>query len=112
MAAKVRVRDRLFKEYVERLSRELGSVTIILFGSRARGTPLPFSDYDIAIVVPEDVCTDKLGVIERARSVKPPGLSVDIVVLCPSELRDPLTRSMLSNSIVLYDRLGVDLEDG
>jgi len=94
--------EKLLEEYVERLSRAYPEATILLFGSRARGDNLPYSDYDIAIVLPEPGCRDKIGKTIEARSLKPRGISVDVVILCRDELEDPLVKKMLEGGITLY----------
>lgn len=98
--------DRLLEDYVKRLASAYPRATILLFGSRARGDSLPYSDYDIAIVLPEPECEDKIGRAVEARSMKPRGISVDVVILCESELEDPIVRRMLEKSVVLHPRLG------
>ena len=104
--AKKRVEtEKLLSEYVKRISRELPKSTIVLFGSRARGNHLPYSDYDIAVVL--EHVDDKIGVIEKLRRLKPRGISVDLVVFSLEELEDPIVREMLREGKVLYDGLGV-----
>ncbi len=44
------VSNDVLKEVVERLVRKLGVKAIILFGSRARGDWLPWSDYDLLVI--------------------------------------------------------------
>ncbi len=44
------VSNEVLKEVVRRLVKELNAKAIILFGSRARGDWLPWSDYDILII--------------------------------------------------------------
>jgi predicted nucleotidyltransferase len=67
----------------------------VLFGSSARGDHLPYNDYDVALVLRDEDYADKVGVAEEARTLRPPGLSLDPVVLCVSELGDPLVKQML-----------------
>ena len=42
--------DELLREFVSRVSSEYPGSTIVLFGSRARGDYMPYSDYDAAVV--------------------------------------------------------------
>ena len=42
--------NEVLKEVVRRLVKELNAKAIILFGSRARGDWLPWSDYDILVI--------------------------------------------------------------
>ncbi len=44
------VSNEVLKEVVRRLVKELNAKVVILFGSRARGDWLPWSDYDILII--------------------------------------------------------------
>lgn len=104
MARKIRESRELLKIYVERIKSLRKDSMIILFGSRARGGELPYSDYDVAIVLRH--VDDRLTAIEEFRRVKPPGLDLDLMVLSVDELDDPLIKSMLKDSIILYDGLG------
>lgn len=94
-----------FEEYIERLRGAYPRSTIVLFGSRARGDHLPYSDYDIALILPGPV--DKLDEAVRARSLKPPELPLDLVILEPVDLEDPLVAKMLKDCILLHDGLGL-----
>ncbi len=80
---------------------------IILVGSRARGDYLPYSDYDIVIVL--EHVDDKLRLIEELRKLKPRGLSLDLIVVSLEEIHtDPIIRQMLTTHKILYDKLGVE----
>ncbi len=94
-----------FREYIERLREAYPRSTIILFGSRARGDHLPYSDYDVALILPGPV--DKLEEAVRARSLKPRELPLDLLVLEPGDLDDPLVARMLEGCIILHDGLGL-----
>ena len=48
-------RDPVLREIVARLVRAYAPETVFLFGSRARGDDGPDSDYDLLLVVPDDV---------------------------------------------------------
>ncbi|BEP16728.1 nucleotidyltransferase domain-containing protein [Pyrofollis japonicus] len=104
---KVAKSDELLEAFLARLREKYPRSAIVLFGSRARGDHLPYSDYDVALVLRDEDCADKVGVAEEARALKPPGLSLDLIVLCVSELDDPLVKQMLGAKKVLYDGLGV-----
>ena len=78
-ARKIREGDKLLREYVEKISRKYPKSTIILFGSRARGDYLPYSDYDIAVVLQK--VDDKISEIEELRKLKPKGLPLDLLVI-------------------------------
>ena len=97
----------LLQEYIRRLVREMPMSTILLFGSRARGDFVPYSDYDIAVILRS--VNDKLKVIERLRRLKPEGIDLDLIVLSVDDLRDPLIRSMLSDRKILHNGLSLRL---
>ena len=44
--------DPALRRFAERLRAELGAERVLLFGSHARGTAAPDSDYDLIIVAP------------------------------------------------------------
>ena len=106
--ALARMQERLgeaFRVYVERLREAYPRSTILLFGSRARGDHLPYSDYDVALILPS--VADRLAEAVKARSLKPPELPLDLVILEPADLEDPLIAKMLRGCIVLHDGLGL-----
>ena len=105
IAERVRRMDMLLDEYVKILSEKYPKCTIILFGSRARGDYMPYSDYDIAIIV-EDY-EDLFETIVRFRRLKPLGLPLDLIVLKVEDLDDPLTLRMFRECKILYDGLKI-----
>jgi len=97
--------DKLLKQFVEELASRYGEVAVVLFGSRARGLALPYSDYDVAVILRS---TDsKVELVEEMYKLKPPELPADIVVLELDELDDPIIEKMLSGCVVLHDSLGI-----
>jgi len=96
---------RLLEEYTARIRRIHPRCAIILYGSRARGNPLPYSDYDVAIII--EKIDDKLKAIEEFRKLKPRGFSLDLIVLDISELSDPIIRKMFEGSRILYDNINI-----
>jgi hypothetical protein len=98
--------DDLFWDYVERLKSELPESAVIFFGSRARGSHMPYSDYDLMVIVGDGLNASEA--FDAAVRVKPKAIPVDLVVLTLEELRDPLRAKMLEEGCVaLYDGLGV-----
>jgi HEPN domain-containing protein/predicted nucleotidyltransferase len=98
--------DSLLAEFVKRVARQLGAVTLVLFGSRARGDQLPYSDYDVAAVFFQRLeDRERIVKAEELYRLKPPELPLDPVVLDTEDLEDPLTRKMLENCVTLYDGL-------
>jgi len=85
--------DELLREFVSRVSSEYPGSTIVLFGSRARGDYMPYSDYDVAVVFRK--VTDERELMLRIRSLKPGGLPLDLLVLSVDDLSDPVIREML-----------------
>ncbi|KUO90127.1 MAG: hypothetical protein AT713_00210 [Caldivirga sp. JCHS_4] len=99
--------DELLRGFASRVSSEYPSSTIVLFGSRARGDYMPYSDYDVAVVFRK--VTDERELMLRIRGLKPGGLSLDLLVLSVDDLSDPVIREMLKGCVILYD--GLDLRD-
>ncbi len=93
MARRLSERWEAFREYVERLCREEVVLEAYLVGSRARGDHLPYSDYDVVIVVPRGI--DKLEAAERLRKLRRRSFPLDLIVLHRDETRDPLFEEML-----------------
>jgi predicted nucleotidyltransferase len=99
--------DELLRGFASRVSSEYPSSTIVLFGSRARGDYMPYSDYDVAVVFRK--VTDERELMLRIRGLKPGGLSLDLLVLSVDDLSDPVIREMLKGCVILYD--GLDLRN-
>lgn len=102
--------DRALKEITETLVREYRPEKIILFGSRASGTPRPDSDVDLCLLKtsdenPLDLIGKAYGVLWGVRRTTP----VDLVVYTPQRFRerqrmnDPFVRRIVSQGKVLYD---------
>ncbi len=100
--------DELLDVFVEMVKSVRPEATIILFGSRARGDHLPYSDYDIAVILPGP--EDPVKVVEELRRLKPPRLPADIIVVHRGQLGDPLVARMLRRCRILYDGLGLSGE--
>ncbi len=99
--------DELLRGFASRVSSEYPSSTIVLFGSRARGDYMPYSDYDVAVVFRK--VPDERELMLRIRGLKPGGLSLDLLVLSVDDLSNPVIREMLKGCVILYD--GLDLRD-
>ena len=91
-------RRKLFEEYLRRLSEE--PVTVILFGSRARGDYNLLSDYDLLIIYRE------------RRAPKPHELGLSLNAQCflihQSELRERAYDSSIVIAALLEGRILVD----
>lgn len=103
----LRQQDQLLEEFVKRVVERLSPCAVLLFGSRARGDHMPYSDFDVAVIVGS--AGDKLPLLEELRALKPRGFSLDLVILELEELNDPLVRAMLKGSLILHDSLGVEV---
>ena len=97
--------DELLRRFVEELTSRYGEVAVVLFGSRARGSALPYSDYDVAVVLKS--AGSRVELAEEVYKLKPPELPADVVVLELDDLGDPIVERMLSGCVVLHDSLGV-----
>jgi predicted nucleotidyltransferase len=80
--------DELLRGFASRVSSEYPSSTIVLFGSRARGDYMPYSDYDAAVVFRK--VPDERELMLRIRGLKPGGLSLDLLVIGVDDLSDPV----------------------
>lgn len=105
MARKQREASKLLEEYVKQLMSKLPQCTILLFGSRARGEHLPYSDYDLAVIMSH--VEDKVRKIEELRKMKPRGIDLDLIVLSLDELNDPLVKEMIQGALILHDGLNI-----
>lgn len=93
------------KDFVEKVKEKYaGKVTIVLFGSRARGDYWPSSDYDFMVFLErvEDKIEEAYEIYRLKR-----GFSADIIVLSKDELKDRIIEKMLEDKIVIYDGLGL-----
>ena len=84
---------------------------IVLFGSRARNTTHPESDYDLLIVEPSDLPRSaRSGAYYRALSDL--AVEVDVLVVTPEEIRDwecvpqAFITTALREGRTLYERQG------
>lgn len=101
--------EKDFQAFVSRVRRLFkGEVSIALFGSRALGNPLPYSDYDVALVIPKKPKGEAYWrLLAKVRGCKPRSLPLDLVILQPNELSDPLLAKMLEKALPVYDGLKV-----
>lgn len=97
------------EQFVERIVRHFrGDVTIILFGSRAKGDFNRASDYDL-IVVSKKLKGDPLRKTKVLYQLNEEFLNVDILAYTPSEFikalenLSPSALDAMENGIVLHD---------
>jgi predicted nucleotidyltransferase len=102
--------NRYVRLLVERLGEDL--VSVVLFGSRARGAGKPGSDVDLLIVarsLPRDRWDRCRPLLDIAREVSPDfGQLISLIVRTPEEAgkTKPYYLGMLSAHELLYDRDG------
>lgn len=83
---------------------------IWLFGSRARGTAQPDSDWDLFVVVPDDIGESDLDPLTAWRLQKGSGVHADVIPCRASEFRDDLgtvntiSYVVASEGILIYER--------
>ncbi|MGC8542613.1 MAG: nucleotidyltransferase domain-containing protein [Vulcanisaeta sp.] len=92
--------DELFNAFLSKLIEEFPDVTIVLFGSRARGDARRSSDFDLLIITER-----RLTWSDRARIYGMAGeLPIDVFVISPMDLSKPLIRQMLRDGCrVIHD---------
>ena len=94
-----------FEEFIKKvIDHYKGKVTIVLFGSRARGDYWESSDYDIMVFL--DKVEDQIGEAVKLYSMKR-GFSADILVLSADKVKDPIVMKMLEHKKVIYDGLNL-----
>ncbi|MCG3128518.1 MAG: hypothetical protein CHACPFDD_03407 [Phycisphaerae bacterium] len=102
--------NRVIGQIVDRLSKRLPDCCIVLFGSRAYGTPTSQSDVDLLVVAPSQrdpyvLCG------ELHRELSPRDFSVDLLVMTPETFRqrrsrfDPFFAELTSKGRVLHGHL-------
>lgn len=99
--------EPLIRQMTDRIVERFHPEGVILFGSRARGTPHAHSDVDLLVVVPG--CSDlrHLG-LEMDRALYEFNMPVDVVVATPELLRERgdlignVFRPALREGVVLY----------
>ncbi|QIW23611.1 nucleotidyltransferase domain-containing protein [Sulfolobus sp. S-194] len=92
-----------FDEFIKRVIEYYnGKVSIVLFGSRARGDYWESSDYDIVVFL--ESVRDPIDEAVKLYSMKK-GFPADIVVLNIDKLKDPIIMKMLEHKKVIYDGL-------
>ncbi len=95
---------KLFKELVDSIRKLYNDrVTIILFGSRASKTNRESSDFDIFVVL-EKISKEDLKLIYSA---KPDFLPTDIILITPADLKNPVIKSMMKTSEIIFDGLNL-----
>ena len=102
----------LVEEYSRRLREKLGRVTVVLYGSYARGDYNLWSDIDIIIVSER---FQGVRILDRYDMLPPPPPRVEPVPLTPREFaenlgRDAWVRALRNRSAVVVDDYGLAAE--
>jgi predicted nucleotidyltransferase len=94
---------------VDFIAKEFNPHQIILFGSHAYGTPQPWSDVDLLIVMKTD--KHPVEISQNILHALPPALfSIEIVVRSPETIQrrlnlgDPFIKEIIGQGKVLYER--------
>ncbi len=95
-------------EIVERLRKAYGPERIYLFGSHARGEAGPDSDFDILVVVPDDVPPSRRKSRLAYQALRGTGIAADVLVWTRSyfesrrHLKASLSAAVASEGRLLY----------
>jgi predicted nucleotidyltransferase len=101
------VTEQDIQELVARIAAEFRPERIILFGSRAYGTPQAESDVDLLVVMPFEGSAFRKA-LEILNRLDPP-FSVDLLIRSADEVEwryqglDPLIREALDKGRVVYE---------
>jgi len=108
--SKLRKDTEDYQKRIVRSIREIygDNVTIILFGSRARGDYSLKSDFDILVITesPGDILGN---IIKIRKHIGQKTFAIDIVVIKPEDMTDFVIKRMMEKIRVLYDGLGIFL---
>ncbi len=102
--------DSLLHEATRRLVEQFQPEQIILFGSRAWGTPSPTSDLDLMVIVTHSDLSDYERSLMGHRCLRGLGVAKDVIVKTKEEfdffrqVRASLEHKVSLEGIVLYDR--------
>ena len=104
------VNSILIEEIVRRVSGYMPSCCIVLFGSRAYGSPTPDSDIDLLVIgeSSRDPFTVAGEIYER---LSPRSVSLDVMFMTPARFRqrigrfDPFMQEVVGRGTVLHGRL-------
>jgi predicted nucleotidyltransferase len=108
MEFSIQITDDLIREITQKVVDHFHPKKIVLFGSRAWGSPRPDSDLDLLVIM-----NSRLRPIARAVSIRevcrPKFVSMDVLVRTPGELRerlrinDPFYLEILKKGKILYE---------
>ncbi|HYE61764.1 MAG TPA: nucleotidyltransferase domain-containing protein [Phycisphaerales bacterium] len=96
------------QELAAKIAAEFKPRKVILFGSRAYGTPHDDSDVDLLVVMPYDGSWLDIT-SEIAARIHPHRFPIDVIVRTPEEMKwryeggDPIIREAVDRGRVLYE---------
>ncbi len=102
------VEQNEIRKIAEQIVKKFNPERIVLFGSYAYGTPAPYSDVDLLVILPFKGKSFRKS-LEILNLVNP-SFSVDLIARRPDEanrryaLGDPLIREAFDKGKVLYER--------
>ena len=96
LARRLKQWEEAFNDFVKALCRDPNVLKAYLVGSRARGEALPYSDYDVVVVVPDGL--DKLEEAVRLRRLRERPFPLDLIVIHVSEENDKLYEKMMEKA--------------
>ncbi len=80
MAGSVNVRDDPnLGKLLERIVPSMRPEAVYLFGSRARGTNRPDSDYDLLVVMPDDTPREKMSLLAAFEATSGFDVAVEVI---------------------------------
>jgi len=103
---------RVIRRYARQIAEMFHPEKIILFGSRAYGTPHEDSDVDIMVIMP---ARNELDQALKIRLAIDPPFSVDLLVRKPSELKwrleegELFSTEVIGKGKVLYEAVDPDV---
>jgi predicted nucleotidyltransferase len=95
---------------LERICAQLHPVQVWLFGSRARGDERADSDWDLAVVLPDDADDSLFDPLTAWRLIRPGLIPVDLATFTASEFVEDRTTpntipfSVAQEGLLLYER--------
>jgi predicted nucleotidyltransferase len=102
LAERLKRWESSFRDYIRKLCKEDIVIEAYLVGSRARGDNLPYSDYDVVVIVPDGI--DKLDAVVKLRRLRNEPFPLDLIVLNLSDVRDPIFKRMLEEGVRLCNK--------